>query len=48
MEIHPDPAQAWSDGPNQWPLDRAEELLAVLRDLDEVTKRAPWGEEAAP
>ncbi len=27
MESHPDPANALSDGPNSWPLDRMEELL---------------------
>ena len=28
METHPDPARALSDGPNAWPLDRMESLLA--------------------
>jgi len=44
MEIHPDPERAWSDGPNQWPLARAEELLAVLVELDRVVKRTPYAE----
>jgi len=45
MEIHPDPDRAWSDGPNQWPLGRAEELLAVLVQLDRVAKSAPYAED---
>jgi 2-dehydro-3-deoxyphosphooctonate aldolase (KDO 8-P synthase) len=46
MEIHPTPSEAWSDGPNQWPLARAAELLKVLVDLDRVAKAAPWHEES--
>jgi 2-dehydro-3-deoxyphosphooctonate aldolase (KDO 8-P synthase) len=46
MEIHPDPDRAWSDGPNQWPLARAEELLGVLVELDRVVKARPYAEEA--
>ena len=38
METHPDPAMAKSDGPNAWPLDRMEELLITLKNLDEATK----------
>jgi 2-dehydro-3-deoxyphosphooctonate aldolase (KDO 8-P synthase) len=45
MEVHPNPDAAWSDGPNQWPLDRAEELLAVLVDIDRAAKRAPFAED---
>ena len=30
METHPDPDKALCDGPNQWPLDKLEELLASL------------------
>jgi 2-dehydro-3-deoxyphosphooctonate aldolase (KDO 8-P synthase) len=41
METHPDPAKALSDGPNAWPLDRMEELLMTLKNLDEVTKSHP-------
>lgn len=41
MESHPDPANAKSDGPNAWPLDRMEELLTTLKRLDEVTKSFP-------
>lgn len=45
MEIHPDPDEAWSDGPNQWPLARAEELLRVLIDVDRAVKQTPYAEE---
>ena len=38
METHPDPAKAKSDGPNAWPLDRMEELLITLKNLDEASK----------
>jgi 2-dehydro-3-deoxyphosphooctonate aldolase (KDO 8-P synthase) len=39
VETHPDPDRALSDGPNAWPLDRLEPLLATLKALDEVVKR---------
>ncbi len=39
LETHPDPDQALSDGPNMWPLDRVEELLTILLELDHVAKR---------
>jgi 2-dehydro-3-deoxyphosphooctonate aldolase (KDO 8-P synthase) len=39
METHPDPANAKSDGPNMWPLDQLEPVLAVLKALDEVVKQ---------
>jgi len=38
METHPDPANAKSDGPNAWPLDRMETLLITLKRLDEATR----------
>jgi 2-dehydro-3-deoxyphosphooctonate aldolase (KDO 8-P synthase) len=41
METHPDPDKALSDGPNAWPLDRMERLLAVLKALDAVSKANP-------
>jgi len=44
METHPDPANALSDGPNAWPLDRMRSLLEVLKDLDAVAKRRPFEE----
>lgn len=39
MESHPDPANAMSDGPNAWPLDRMKALLETLRDIDALVKR---------
>ena len=45
METHPDPANAKSDGPNAWPLDRMEALLNTLKKLDEVTKAAGFPEQ---
>ena len=39
METHPDPANAKSDGPNAWPLDALEPLVAELMELDAIAKR---------
>ena len=44
METHPRPEQAWSDGPNSWPLDRMERLLTTLVELDGTVKRAGFEE----
>ena len=44
METHPDPEQALSDGPNAWPLDRMESLLATLVELDKTVKQAGFEE----
>jgi len=44
METHPDPAQALSDGPNAWPLDRMESLLETLKNLDRAVKDKPFEE----
>jgi 2-dehydro-3-deoxyphosphooctonate aldolase (KDO 8-P synthase) len=44
METHPDPAQALSDGPNAWPLERMRELLETLVELDATVKRAGFPE----
>ena len=46
METHPDPANALSDGPNAWPLDRMESLLTTLVDLDRTVKEAGFEEMA--
>ena len=46
METHPDPENALSDGPNSWPLDRMEALLATLTELDGVVKQAGFAETA--
>jgi 2-dehydro-3-deoxyphosphooctonate aldolase (KDO 8-P synthase) len=45
METHPDPQNAKSDGPNAWPLDRMESLLATLVELDSAVKRRPFEED---
>ncbi len=45
LETHPDPAKAKSDGPNAWPLDRMEELLQTLKNLDDVVKSGPLLEQ---
>jgi 2-dehydro-3-deoxyphosphooctonate aldolase (KDO 8-P synthase) len=39
METHPDPANALSDGPNAWPIDRLEELLKGLKNIDAAVKQ---------
>lgn len=39
METHPDPDKAPSDGPNMWPLSKMAELLAMLKELDQVVKK---------
>ncbi len=44
METHPEPARALSDGPNAWPLDRMEPLLATLKELDAAVKARPLEE----
>lgn len=36
METHPDPDNAMSDGPNAWPLDKAETLMADLCAMNEA------------
>lgn len=46
MESHPDPANAMSDGPNAWPLDRMRALLETLRDIDALVKRHGFMETA--
>ena len=44
METHPDPANARSDGPNAWPLDRMESLLTTLVEIDRTVKQAGFDE----
>jgi 2-dehydro-3-deoxyphosphooctonate aldolase (KDO 8-P synthase) len=39
MEVHPDPDHALSDGPNSLALNDLEDLLKVLKRLDEVVKK---------
>lgn len=44
METHPCPEQAFSDGPNSWPLDRMESLLTTLVGIDRLVKASPFEE----
>ena len=46
METHPDPANAMSDGPNAWPLDRMESLLTTLVELDRLVKQRGFEESS--
>ena len=39
METHPNPSEAWSDGPNAVPLHQMKALLETLVELDAVTKK---------
>lgn len=43
METHPDPKNALSDGPNSWPLHRMEELLGLLKSIDDAVKASGFG-----
>jgi len=43
MEVHEDPDQALSDGPNSLNLADFEELLVVVKQLDSVVKAAEGG-----
>jgi 2-dehydro-3-deoxyphosphooctonate aldolase (KDO 8-P synthase) len=45
METHPDPAQALSDGPNAWPLDKMASLLETLMIIDSTVKSQGFIEE---
>lgn len=40
MEVHNNPAQALSDGPNALPLDRMQSLLNILRDIHSLVRRS--------
>lgn len=42
METHPQPQDAWSDGPNAVPLKHMKALLETLQALDRVVKAKPW------
>jgi 2-dehydro-3-deoxyphosphooctonate aldolase (KDO 8-P synthase) len=42
METHPQPSEAWSDGPNAVPLKHMKALLETLQALDRVVKAQPW------
>ncbi|VAW96853.1 2-Keto-3-deoxy-D-manno-octulosonate-8-phosphate synthase [hydrothermal vent metagenome] len=38
MEVHPDPDNALSDGPNMIPLNKVKQLLSQLADIDKIIK----------
>ena len=38
MEVHPDPDNALSDGPNMMPLNKVEQLLRQLSEIDNIIK----------
>jgi len=42
METHPDPNHALSDGPNSIPLAQMENLLIMLKSLDDIVKQSGW------
>ncbi len=44
METHPDPAKAFSDGPNAWPLSKMRDLLHTLKQIDQVVKASKFAE----
>jgi 2-dehydro-3-deoxyphosphooctonate aldolase (KDO 8-P synthase) len=41
METHPNPAEAWSDGPNAVPLKHMRALLESLVSIDQTIKQGP-------
>ena len=41
MEVHNDPANALSDGPNALPLERMQSLLNILRDIHQLLRATP-------
>jgi 2-dehydro-3-deoxyphosphooctonate aldolase (KDO 8-P synthase) len=45
METHPNPDEAKSDGPNNWPLDLMEELLTTLKQIDGLVKTTAFIED---
>ena len=42
METHPNPQEAWSDGPNAVPLKHMKALLETLQALDKIVKSRAW------
>ena len=39
FEVHPDPDKALSDGPNMIPLDKAEELFKICKEIFELVRK---------
>lgn len=46
MESHPNPEVAKCDGPNSFPMYRIEEMLKVMKELDDVVKKAGYIEDS--
>ncbi|NYT52891.1 MAG: 3-deoxy-8-phosphooctulonate synthase [Candidatus Vesicomyosocius endoextente] len=46
IETHPNPNEAFSDGPNMLPIDKMDELLKTLQELDAVTKKNSFLEDS--
>lgn len=46
METHPEPDKALSDGPNAWPMGELENLLTVMKAIDNVVKAQAFPEDA--
>lgn len=46
IETHPNPNEAFSDGPNMLPIDKMDELLQTLQELDAVTKKNGFLEDS--
>jgi 2-dehydro-3-deoxyphosphooctonate aldolase (KDO 8-P synthase) len=44
METHPNPAEALSDGPNAWPLERMAGLVETLLAIDQTVKAQGFAE----
>lgn len=44
METHPNPEKALSDGPNAWPLNKMQDLLKTLVEIDRIVKSKPLPE----
>jgi 2-dehydro-3-deoxyphosphooctonate aldolase (KDO 8-P synthase) len=38
LEVHPNPDEALSDGPNMVPLDRLKDILTGIKALDDLVK----------
>ncbi|WP_417446791.1 3-deoxy-8-phosphooctulonate synthase [Kangiella sp.] len=46
MESHPNPEVAKCDGPNSFPMYRIEEMLRVMKELDDVVKKTGYIEDS--
>ena len=39
FEVHPDPENAKSDGPNMIPLDKAEDVFSICKEIFELVRK---------